>query len=115
MGPGVRTPPPSASESRPGGERPMPPPALRRRGRRLGYILAMVTSPPEEDSCASLKNRGGPTVRIPLPPAASLSHWCLPRLQAQKDRVSPRMLAWTRPENGQCWPPTAPPPPFFSV
>src|ERR1700730_16704235 len=56
----------------------------------------------------------GPAVRIRFPPAASLSHWCLPRLQAQKDRVSPRMLAWTRPENGTCRPPTCWPSPFFS-
>src|SRR5882672_7369415 len=57
---------------------------------------------------------GGPRVRISFPPAASLSHWCLPRLQAQKDRLSPRMLALTRPENGTCWPPTGSPSPFFS-
>jgi hypothetical protein len=31
-----------------------------------------------------------------------------------KDRLSPRMLAWTRPENGTCWPPTGWPSPFFS-
>ena len=54
-----------------------------------------VLGPPDNQEFypreSSTHPRGGPAVRIRLPPEASLSHWCLPRLQAQKDRLSPRM------------------------